>query len=382
MERGVETSIDRCFADLTDPRIERAKEHRLLDIITITLCAVLCGADDWVAIETFGRAKETWLRSFLALPGGIPSHDTFGRVFARLDPAEFRACFIAWMQAMTGVALPDGVVAVDGKTLRRSHDRERGKAALHLVSAWASASGLVLGQVATDQKSNEITAIPALLRLLAIEGCTVTVDAMGCQTAIAAQIVAQGADYVLTLKDNQPTLRERVRLAFADARASPRTTAVELQTRRTVDKGHGRIEQRRCWALGGPEYLAYLDPTNAWAGLQSVALIESERQIGQQVTREHRYYLSSLPPDAAALGRTIRAHWGIENRLHWVLDLAFREDDSRYRADHGPENLAIVRHLALNLLRREPGRAGIAKKRFRAALDDRYLRTLLDQLHD
>jgi predicted transposase YbfD/YdcC len=205
---------------------------------------------------------------------------------------------------------------------------------------------------------------------------------MGCQTAIAAQIVEQGADYVLTLKDNQPTLRERVRLAFADARAGRTTAPAELQTTRTWDKGHGRIEHRRCWALGGPEYLAYIDPTGAWAGLQSVALIESERRIGDQVTREDRYYLSSLPPDAAVLGRAIRAHWGIENRLHWVLDLAFREDDSRYRTGHGPENLAIVRHLALNLLRREPGRAGIAKKRFRAALDDRYLRTLLDQLHD
>ena len=382
MECSVETSVSRHFAGLTDPRIERAKEHRLLDIITITLCAVLCGADDWVAVETFGRAKQAWLRSFLALPSGIPSHDTFGRVFARLEPTEFRTCFMAWVQAVTGVALPDGVIAIDGKTLRRSHDRARGQAALHLVSAWASASGLVLGQVATDQKSNEITAIPALLRLLALEGSTVTIDAMGCQTAIAAQIVAQGADYVLTLKDNQPTLRERVRLAFAEARAGRTTTPAELQTRRTVDKGHGRIEQRRCWALGGSAYLAYLDPTGAWTGLQSVVLIESERRTGDQVTREDRYYLSSLPPDAATLGRAVRAHWGIENRLHWVLDIAFREDDSRYRADHGPENLAIVRHFALNLLRREPGRASIAKKRFRAALDERYLRTLLDQLHD
>jgi predicted transposase YbfD/YdcC len=382
VECSVETSVSRHFAGLTDPRIERAKEHRLLDIITITLCAVLCGADDWVAVETFGRAKEAWLRSFLALPSGIPSHDTFGRVFARLEPTEFRTCFMAWVQAVTGVALTDGVIAIDGKTLRRSHDRERGQAALHLVSAWASASGLVLGQVATDQKSNEITAIPALLRLLALEGSTVTIDAMGCQTTIAAQIVAQGADYVLTLKDNQPTLRERVRLAFAEARAGRTTTPAELQTRRTVDKGHGRIEQRRCWALGGSAYLAYLDPTGAWTGLQSVALIESERRTGDQVTREDRYYLSSLPPDAARLGRAVRAHWGIENRLHWVLDIAFREDDSRYRADRGPENLAIVRHFALNLLRREPGRASIAKKRFRAALDERYLRTLLDQLHD
>lgn len=200
MERSVETSISRHFASLTDPRIDRAKEHRLLDIITIVLCAVLCGADDWVAIETFGRAKATWLRGFLALPSGIPSHDTCGRVFARLDPTEFRTCFMAWVRAMTGLALTDGVVALDGKTLRRAHDRERGKTALHMVSAWASASGLVLGQVATDQKSNEITAIPTLLRLLALEGCTVTIDAMGCQTAIAAQIAAQGADYVLTLK--------------------------------------------------------------------------------------------------------------------------------------------------------------------------------------
>jgi len=378
----METSVSRHFASLTDPRIDRAKEHRLLDIITIVLCAVLCGADDWVAIETFGRAKAAWLRGFLALPGGIPSHDTFGRVFARLDPTEFRACFLAWVQAVTGVAPTEGVVAVDGKTLRRSHDRERGKSALHLVSAWASASGLVLGQVATDQKSNEITAIPALLRLLALEGCTVTIDALGCQTAIAAQVVAQGADYVLALKDNQPTLHERARLAFADARAGCTTRPAELQTTRTLDKGHGRIEHRRCWALGGPEYLAYLDPTGAWAGLQSVALIESERRIGTQVTREDRYYLSSLPPDAVALGRAIRAHWGIENRLHWVLDIAFREDDNRYRTDHGPENLAIVRHLALNLLRREPSRAGIAKKRFRAALDDRYLCSILEQLHD
>jgi predicted transposase YbfD/YdcC len=378
----VETSISRHFAELTDPRVERAREHRLVDIVTIALCAVLCGADDWVAIETFGRAKEAWLRGFLALPGGIPSHDTFGRVFARLDPAEFRACFLAWVRAVAGAEVAAGAVAIDGKTARRSHDRGRGKAALHLVSAWASASGLVLGQGATEAKSNEITAIPALLRLLALEGCTVTIDAMGCQTAIAAQVVGQGADYVLALKDNQPTLRERVRLAFEDARAAAGTTraAAGWDAAATLDKGHGRIERRRCWALGDPEYLAYLDPTGAWAGLRSVALIESERRIGDEVTTETRYYLSSLPPDATALGRAIRAHWGIENRLHWVLDIAFREDDSRFRAGHGPANLAIVRHFALNLLRRDPARGSIAKKRFRAALDDQYLRTVLAQL--
>ena len=383
----METSVSRHFASLTDPRIDRAQEHRLLDIITIVLCAVLCGADDWVAIETFGRAKEAWLRGFLELPGGIPSHDTCGRVFARLNPTEFRACFVAWVQAVTGVAMAGeavtaGVVAVDGKTLRRSHDREQGKAALHLVSAWASASGLVLGQVATDQKSNEITAIPALLRLLALEGCTVTIDALGCQTTIAAQIIAQDADYVLALKDNHPSLHERVLLAFRDARTGRTIAPTELDQARTLDKGHGRIERRHCWALGGPEYLTYLDPTGAWPGLQSVALIESERRSGDQVSRETRTYLSSLAPNARALERAIRAHWGIENKLHWVLDIAFREDDSRFRSGDGPENLAIVRHIAINLLRREPGRGSIAKKRFRAALDDRYLRTLLDQLND
>jgi len=384
MECAAESSIGRHFAGLTDPRIERTREHRLVDIVTIALCAVLCGAGDWVAIETFGRAKQAWLRTSLALPGGIPSHDTFGRVFARLDPAEFRACFLAWVRGVSGQEVTAGIVAIDGKTVRRSHDRERGKAALHLVSAWASANGLALGQVATDEKSNEITAIPALLRLLALEGCTVTIDAMGCQTAIAAQVLEQGAEYILALKDNHPTLLERVRLAVADARTAAGTTraAVGWDAAATLDKGHGRIERRRCWALGDPEYLAYLDPTGAWAGLRSVAMIESERRIGDEVTVEPRYYLTSLPPDAAALGRAIRDHWGIENRLHWVLDIAFREDDSRFRSGQGPENFAIVRHFALNLLRREPARGSIAKKRFRAALDDQYLRTILLQLDD
>ena len=220
MSDGSSSSIEVHFAGLTDPRVDRTKEHRLVDIVTIALCAVVCGADDWVAVETFGRAKEAWLRTFLALPGGIPSHDTFGRVFARLDPEEFRACFLAWVRAVTGGAAAEGIVAIDGKTVRRSHDRGRGKAPLHLVSAWASASGLVLGQVATDDKSNEITAIPALLRLLALEGCTVTIDAMGCQTAIARELVTGGADYVLALKDNQPTCDDLAQRAFADARAS------------------------------------------------------------------------------------------------------------------------------------------------------------------
>ena len=383
------TSISEHFATLTDPRADRGKEHLLVDILTITLSAVICGADDWVAVATFGKTKAAWLRTFLALPNGIPSHDTFGRVFRLLDPEELRRCFFAWVRAVLGEAAEgeaDGrvgqqVVAVDGKTLRRSHDRRSGTEALHLVSAWATESGLVVGQVATDAKSNEITAIPALLKLLALEGATVTIDAMGCQTAIASQIVEQGADYVLALKDNHERLHARVQSAFRDADAAVGTTlplaAVPAHT--TVEKDHGRIERRRCRAIGDPDYLAFIDPNGAWPNLRSVICIESTRRIGDSVSTEARHYLSSLPADAHRLQQIVRSHWGIENRLHWVLDLAFDEDRSRVRADHAPENLAIIRHLALNLLRRDPTRRiGLKNSRFKAALDDAYLRSILD----
>lgn len=376
------TSISEHFETLTDPRRDHTKAHALLDIVAITLCAVICGADGWVDVATFGRVKEGWLRTFLALPGGIPSHDTFGRVFALLDPDEFRRCFLSWAQAVVG---PPGeqVVAIDGKTLRRSHDRAGGKDALHLVSAWATAHGLVIGQVATDAKSNEITAIPALLKLLALEGATVTIDAMGCQTAIATQIVAQRADYVLALKDNHEKLHDRVKRAFADADAAAGTSLplADLVPHTTHDKGHGRIEQRRCLAIGDPDYLAFIDPDGAWPNLKSVVLIESTRRIGTTVSIEARHYLSSLPANATTLSAAIRSHWGIENRLHWVLDVAFREDDCRVRVGHAPENLAIVRHFALNLLRQEPSRrASVATKRLCAALDDTYLRSVLNGL--
>ena len=381
MDERPPTSVSTHFATLTDPRVERTKQHLLVDIVTIALCAVISGANDWVAVATYGREKAAWLRTFLELPGGIPSHDTFGRVFARLDPEEFRRCFLSWVQAIVGE--PDAqVVAIDGKTARRSHDRRAGKAALHLVSAWASTSGLVLGQVATADKSNEITAIPALLRLLALEGCTVTIDAMGCQTAIAAQVIAQGADYVLALKDNHPTLHDAARRVLADARAAVGTPLepTALDTTRTVGKGHGRLELRRCWALGDPETLAYLDPAGAWAGLRSVALVEAERRIGATVATDTRYYLSSLPAEAARIAQAARAHWGIENRLHWVLDVAFGEDASRVRTDHAPQNFAVLRHLALNLLRQDPAPGSLATKRFRAALNDRYLCSILAHL--
>jgi predicted transposase YbfD/YdcC len=376
------TSISEHFGGLTDPRRDHLKEHRLLDIVTITLCAVICGADDWVNVAMFGRAKEAWLRTFLVLPGGIPSHDTFGRVFARLDPEELRRCFLTWVAAVVG-APGKQVVAVDGKTLRGSHDRRRGTSALHLVSAWATASDLVLAQVAVETKSNEITAIPALLRLLSLEGATVTIDAMGCQTAIAAQIVEQGADYVLTLKDNHPNLHERVRQSFADADAATGKPLLlaDLVPHDTIELKHDRLERRHCRVIGDPAYLAYIDPDRRWANLTSVVCITSTRRVGETTTTEDRHYLSSLPPDAAHLADTIRSHWGIENRLHWVLDVAFQEDASSVRLGHAPENLASIRHLALNLIRQERSSKGsIATKRFRAALDDSYLCSILSGL--
>ena len=379
METNRRTSLDVPFATLTDPRRDHLKEHRLVDIVTIALCGVICGAEGWSAIETFGREKEDWLRTFLALPGGIPSHDTFGRVFARLDPEEFRRCFLAWVRAVVG-APEQEVVAIDGKTSRRSHDRGAGKEALHLVSAWATGRGLVLGQVATDAKSNEITAIPVLLKLLDLEDAVVTTDAMGCQTAIAAQIVEQRADYVLALKDNHEKLHERVRQTFADADRAAGTTLPlgDLIADTTTNVGHGRLEQRRCRAIDDPAYLAYIDPDRAWPQLKSVVCIESTRRIGDTVSIEARHYLSSLPADAKALNAAIRSHWGIENRLHWVLDVTFHDDASRVRVGHAPENLAILRHLALNLLRQDRSSKGsVPTKRFRAALNDRYLRSLL-----
>lgn len=374
-----QTSVSEHFASLTDPRVERCRVHPLMEVVTIALCGVICGADDWVSIEAFGQEKAEFLGTFLRLPGGIPSHDTFGRVFARLDPDEFRRCFLAWVQAVVG-EVGAQVVAIDGKTLRGSHDRRAGKHPLQMVSAWATESGLVLGQVATDAKSNEITAIPALLKLLALEGATVTIDAMGCQTAIAAQIVEQGADYVLALKDNHPTMRERVRLAFVDAQnaAGSSLPVGDLTPTVTHDRAHGRAERRRCLAIGDPDYLAFIDPDHRWAGLKSVIRLESTRRVGAETTTEARYYLSSLPADAEHLAQVIRRHWGIENRLHWVLDVIFHEDLSRVRAGHAPENLAIVRHFALNLLRQDRSVKGsVATKRLRAALNQTYLRSLL-----
>ena len=367
------TSITTHFQDLPDPRVPRTRRHALHDILVITLCATICGADDWAAIARFGRAKRTWFRGFLALPHGIPSHDTFGRVFAALDPEAFKGAFLAWVQTLVDLC-PGDVIAIDGKTLRHTFDTAADKAAIHMVSAWATAQGLCLGQVKTDAKSNEITAIPTLLEVLALRGRIVTIDAMGCQTAIARAIHAKGGDYVLSLKGNQTRLHDDIRLFFADAQAHA-FRGIPHTTVETVDGDHGRIEVRRAWAT---DDLAWLADRARWPGLRSVLRVDAARTVGDRTSHETRFFLSSLPPDAAHLARVVRSHWAIENGLHWVLDVAMHQDQTRIRTGHAPENLAILHHIALNLLKQDrTEKLGIKNKRLAAGWDHDYLLRLI-----
>lgn len=366
-------AIQTHFADLKDPRIDRTRRYELLDIVVITVCAVICGAEGWVDIANYGVAKYEWLKTFLELPEGIPSHDTFRRVFCLLDPQAFQACFQSWIDALSaGLGLKR--VAIDGKTLRRSFDRATGKTALHLVSAWATEQHLVLGQVAVDSKSNEITAIPKLLALLDVSGAIVTIDAMGCQKEIAATIREGGGDYVLTVKDNQPHLLEDIERCFEQA-LDKAFVGLQHSEHIEVYKGHGRVETHHVYTILHPEGIRDLA---LWKDLKAITLICSERQEkGKEDTVELRYYIGSKAAKAVAYAGYVRGHWGIENGLHWVLDVSFDEDRSRMRTDHSAENMALLRRLALSLLKQHGGKGSIRGKRKQSGWNDQVLVEIL-----
>jgi predicted transposase YbfD/YdcC len=375
MRKEEKDSLLKAFEGLSDPR-SRECPHHLDELLLVAICAILSGAEGWVAVAEWGRIKLEWLRRFLPFANGIASHDTFTRVFELLDAQVFESCFIRWMQHLCP-SLAGEVIAIDGKSVRRSHDGE--KRMTHLVSAWHSTAGIILGQVKTADKSNEIIAIPELLDALQIEGATITIDAMGCQHAIVEKILEKKADYIIAVKDNQPTLSEALEewFAAADAGTLDRPFWQHVDT----DKGHGRLETRRCVVTNDVEWLKGQEQN--WAGVQSLVMIESTREIVNgknkgECSTERRYYISSLPAKACLLNQQIRAHWGIENGLHWVLDIAFDEDDCRIRTGDGAQNFAILRRIALNLLKQDRStKMGIANKRLKAAWDTAYLETLL-----
>jgi predicted transposase YbfD/YdcC len=366
-------SIEDSFSKLEDPRIERNKLHKLLDIIVITICAVICGADNWVEIEMFGKKKQEWLRQFLELPNGIPSHDTFGRVFSLLNAEQFQDCFYEWVKAVEKVTSGQ-VIAVDGKQLRGSLDSYTGKGAIYMVNAWASANHVAIGQRKVDQKSNEITAIPELLGKLEIAGCTITIDAIGCQTEIAKQIIEQEADYVLAVKGNQGHLFADMSELFELCLQEEGPHTLMDDYHKTVNKDHGRIEIRECWVIEAEPYHESIRRLTEWERVRSLVMVRCKRQIGEAVTSQDRYYVSSLAPEAEKLLSAVRSHWGIENSLHWVLDVVFDEDHSRVRKDQAPQNLAVIRQMALNMLKKEKtAKGGVHAKRLQAALDEKYL---------
>ncbi len=364
------------FSKIHDQRVERRKLHKLIDIITITICAVICGAETWEDIAMFGESKYKWFKQFLDLTNGIPSHHTFSRVIAQIEPEQFQKSFVTWIQSISKLSDQE-IIAIDGKTLRGSYNttKEKEKAAIHMVSAWATANHLVLGQVKVNEKSNEITAIPELLRLLYLKGCIITIDAMGCQRDIVKQITDQGGDYVISLKLNQKSLHEKVEELFQSA-VKTKFQGFEHSEIRVDGKGHGRQEIRQYVMLSNIQSL--IDSDDKWSNLHSVGMVNSWRTENEITTLETRYFISSLSNNSELLAQCIRSHWGIENKLHWVLDVQFNEDNSRIRNGNAPENLATIRHIALNLLNQEETvKAGVKRKRNKAGWDNEYLEKVL-----
>jgi predicted transposase YbfD/YdcC len=365
------------FADVNDPRRDQGKRHLLSDMLPLTICAVVSGANTWVEIEEFGESKREWLETFLTLPHGIPSHDTLRDVFARLNPAELEAGFQRWVSSVA-TAITDAQIHIDGKVLRGSGDTPSGKKPLHLVSAWVSELHLMLGQVKTEDKSNEITAIPELLKLLVIEGALVTIDALGTQTDIAEQIVQQGGDYLLAVKGNHKTMLQDMDDLFTGC-DEVEFVNVPHERAETVNKGHGRIEIRRCHTLSNPQYLDYVRRQADWKDLTTLVRIQRERRLNDQLTTETAYFISSRAASAAYFLEAVRAHWAIENQLHWSLDVTFREDHNQTCTGFAAENLALIRRLALMLLKRESSvKVGLQAKRLRAGWHNDYLLKVLN----
>lgn len=350
-------SVLRHFFKVNDFRQEYKVKHNLIEIIVMTICAVISGADDWVEVEMYCKARKDWLKTILELPNGIPSHDTFQRIFRLIDPEQFRKCFLTWAREVARLSNGE-VVAIDGKTLRGSKDGDI-RSPIHMVSAWANTNSMVLGQVKTDEKSNEITAIPRLLEVLQIKGCIITIDAMGCQKDIAEKIIEKEADYLLALKGNQGNFYEEVKLFFDDCMQNNfKEYNIDFYTERNKD--HGRYEIRKCFVTSE---IQWLSEKKNWKNLKSIAMVESTRIIKEKTTVEYRFYITSLAADAKQIGKSIRAHWGIENSLHWCLDVTFKEDSLRLRKDNGPENMAVIRHVALNLMKNDPSLAKLSMKK-------------------
>jgi predicted transposase YbfD/YdcC len=363
------------FISIQDPRLDRKKLHTLIDILIITICAVLCNVDDWEHIAEFGKANEEWFKQFLELKHGVPSHDTFGRVFALLDSSEFEKSFIEWMRLLYQVS--DGeIVPIDGKSLKGTYDKDLRKTTVHLVSAYATRNGVVLGQIKTAEKSNEITAIPLLLKMLDLKGCIVTIDAAGCQKNIAKGIVDQGADYVLALKGNQGSLHEDVKL-YLDTEYNKTKSSIPHASYETIEKDHGRIETRRYWVT---ENIDWLDNRIKWEGLKSIGMVESTRDLNGKISTERRYYINSIGADVKKFSKAVRTHWHIENKLHWVLDVTFNEDGNRVKHTQAAHNLAIMRRLALNAVKQDTSKGSLKTKMLRAGWNKAALVKLLEYL--